>query len=262
MSEVAEESHNDNFEKEFFELTEETEEVNNKPIDEPEKSDGIDEEVEKTPENNEIEKEVDWQSQIKDLQERNAELEHSFKSNAGRVSALQKKINEYEEQLNQDQELIENKNDSIVEFEEDYPDIAESVKAMLDKQEKQWQDKFDKEFSSVREAEQKRYNESQVAELANEFPNWNEIEQSQEFGKWITTQPEPVKQMFSSQRAVDHSYLLNSFIQQKSQKADSLTAKRERKLKSSVALPNKGASKKSQAPDDFEAAFEYYTRTG
>lgn len=264
---VADESHDeeDLFEKEFNDLadgnepsTDELGEVDNKE----EVNEQIEEEA--NDENEAVNADDSLALRIKELEGQNAELEHSLKSNTGRVSAYQKKINEYEEADKLRLEEVP-KAEEVIEpsqFEEDYPDIAENVKSMMESNDKRWQEKFDARDQQQNEAaevqQQDSYNASQVATLTEEFPDWSETEQSEDFQSWVAEQPNGIQSMISSRAAADHSYLLNAFEGQKSSKAGDIAAKREKKLAANVAVPNKNISKPAQVPDEFEAAFEHF----
>ena len=256
------------FEDAFAELTDESnEEVNEVEEDTNEdQSEDPDEEPDESEE-----PQSSWDSvpeqlrnEYAQMRSKNEELEHSLKSNTGRVSALQKKINELEQATNAkpSEEQREDVDERFNELKEDYPEFIEMIEMMTEKNNQRINQQLDEKLTPFQQAEQQRYNESQVNTLANEYPDWNEQEQSAEFGTWLTSQPEAVQQLISSPQAQDHAYLLRGYNQTRTNKVASITERREKRLASSEALPNKGPSKKALAPDDFEAAFNYYVNKG
>lgn len=214
--------------------------------------------------------------EIEQLRQLNAKLkqerdhfEHSFKSQVGRVSALQKKI---DSELETKQ--VETKPDideSLRSVMEDYPDIA---KPIIDYLERKYNDIGNKlapmqQSEDHRQAqEQQRYIDYQLNLMDTSIPDWRETIAKPEYEEWLNKQPAAIRQMKSSTDAEDYQYLINSFMatQQVDNtqllklqgKSQDLTSRRQAKLAASVQIPSSGASKKSTAPDDFNSAWEYY----
>ncbi len=270
------------FEEAFNELTDSESEENatleeveesSEPLEEAAEENKTDEEAD---EKTEQEFQQSWddvpealRNEFYQVRSKNEELEHSLKSNNGRVSALQKKINELELSGNQEEkapEQADESNSRLEELREDYPEFAEMIDLVVRQNNEQSQQhvmqQVEERITPLQQIEQQRYNEYQVSLLADEFPDWQAQEQSEGFATWIEQQPPVVQQLIQSRQAEDHAYLLRGYNQTRTDKVASITEKRERKLASSEALPNKGPSKKAIAPDDFEAAFNYYVNKG
>jgi len=213
--------------------------------------------------------EIDYKAELEALRAKNEELEHSVKSNNGRVSALQKKIDSYEQDDNApvDENDVDNDNNSeYSQFSEEYPDIANGTQAQIEKALEEYKAKIDADiqerFKPVQEQEEARYNEQQVSLLAESFPDWHEQEQSKEFAEWIGEQPQPIQQMLSNTDAESHAYLLSNFNNNKSQMAGQLQDRRRKKLAANKSVPNSNSNRKAIADDDFESSFNFYANKG
>jgi hypothetical protein len=205
-------------------------------------------------------------------QERIRELEHSVASGNGRVAALTRKLYKQsnptplEEGVAPTETATLKGGDKWAELQKEYPDIAGGTQERIHELESRVEDLLEKKLQPIRQAEEERYVESQIGIVGSMYPNWNETVNSEGFDLWIKDQPSPVQEMRKSYNAEDYIYLIKGYNTSRSdqvnsanaEKAESLKVSREKKLKSNVSVPNRGRSKPSGPPDDFEEAFAWY----
>jgi hypothetical protein len=184
------------------------------------------------------------------LRKERDEFEHSFKSQVGRVSALQKK-------LDSESPTPKKFDDDLASAMEDYPEI---VKPMIDYFERKYGD-LDQRLAPIQQQnerqDEQRYIDSQVNIIDSNIPDWRNIISGNDYKQWLTEQPSAIQSMSSSYDARDYQYLIGSFQGTKT-KSNDLSQRRQTKLAGNVAVQSKGASKSSSAPDDFSSAWEYY----
>lgn len=241
-----------------------------------EESEGGDEFQDKEPEVKE-EAEVepdntDWKAESEAYKQRAATFEHKFNSDAGRVSALQKKLDAFE---NQPQEVVAAKQNEtphdLAEFQEDYPEIYQMMKGMEKKFETEL-DRRSQDFSDQFAPVQSMIKNNQVAvevtALESTHPDWREYNPNtnQDFSNWVAGQPEQIREMASSDHSNDVSYILSSYKAQRNipvnqgvSQVELVRNKRKQQLDNSTATPSRGSATNTPlAEDDFESAFEYY----
>tara|TARA_R110001606_G_scaffold34752_1_gene102073 strand:- start:1775 stop:2686 length:912 start_codon:yes stop_codon:yes gene_type:complete len=207
-----------------------------------------------------------------------AEIEHRYKSDEGRVSALQRKINDLEARQQPAPVAISQaapvSDEGIDSFREDYPDIANAVDKMVQSKMtteregfsqamRQMQQQMDQAIQPFQESEQKRFIDTQMQELESSHPDWREVAQSTDFIEWLNVQPDPVRAMFTSDSARDASYLVGSFKQTQPvlQEAETVepSSNNQQALKQAVApRSRRTAPVTNSVPDDYESAFDYW----
>jgi hypothetical protein len=171
-----------------------------------------------------------------------ARYEHDSMSNRNRVSALQKKINELEAKLEAEPaaeakpdkadasaELVEESDQTnLAEFKEDFPEIYKAVNALYQQQVGHMQQQFDSKLTKLnqqletvaqpveqmRETELSLYRQHQMDALQAVHPDWQQIQDSQEFWGWVETQTDGVKALAGSAVANDNIALLNLYKSQ------------------------------------------------
>ena len=184
------------------------------------------------------------------LRKERDEFEHSFKSQVGRVSALQKK-------LDSESPAPKKFDDDLASAMEDYPEI---VKPMMDYFDRKYGD-LDQRLAPMQQQnerqDEQRYIDAQVNIIDSNIPDWRNIISGNDYKQWLTEQPSAIQSMSSSYDARDYQYLIGSFQGTKT-KSNDLSQRRQSKLAGNVAIQSKGASKSSSAPDDFSSAWEYY----
>jgi hypothetical protein len=201
--------------------------------------------------------------QLEQIKQERDHFEHSFKSQVGRVSALQKKIDgEKKDDTQTEQDDADEEIKSVL---ADYPEIAGPIIKAIEKKYGAIKQEVDNRFAPIQQQETQRYIDSQTALLDQHLPDWRETVSSDEYNQWLQQQPPAVQGMADSIHAQDYAYLVNAFkaahpkaedVQQ--QQANELADKRRQKMAANVTVQSKGQSKKSVAPDDFDKAWDYY----
>lgn len=204
--------------------------------------------------------------------------QHRYNSDAGRVSALQRKINELETQLTSKPEEPEIPDVDLTAFAEDYPDIAKAVQAMTAKERAAVRAEIMSEMEQVtapfHQAEHERFVAGQTSALDQRHADWREVATSQEFTDWLHRQPQGIQSLAQSDLADEVSFLMDTYkgqaaTQQAAAAAEqgarndavgSVTAKRNKQLADAAGVPSQRVAKKHSAVDDFEGAFNHFAR--
>lgn len=197
----------------------------------------------------------DERNERKKLQEERDYYEHSFNSQRGRVSALQKKIDS-----KQDVEAPKHEeyDDSIKGLVEDMPDLIKPVVDYFEKKIAAMQGGVNEQLTALQAREQEAYIHSQLMAMNDYNPDWRDVIASEPYKEWLNSQPRAIQSMAQSYEAADYKYLLNAYNQQTKGKADEITESRQRKLAANVSIKSKSQNQRATAPDDFESAFDYY----
>ena len=221
------------------------------------------------------------------LQSERDNLMQYKRSNEGRVSALQRKITELEQQVKtasvqrtSPPENTEVTQEEWAKFEQEYPEIAMAINTRITGMERALQrdvaGQIGQAVQPLQNAEQERYKSNQVAALEAAHPGWVDVVRSEEFNGWLQRQPLAVQQLMESEDASEASYLLDTYKHSQPQKqetetvtqsetpsqeskVDEIKAQREKKLKESqgpASRPTAGAT--GGIPDDFDAAFKMF----
>lgn len=286
---VGQESPDDEFDAVFDEITNETDEHietgegisesggSDEAPDPPPEPEGADDPPEDTKETEPV-SEIDAD---KIQQERDSLLQYK-RSNEGRVSALQQKINSLEQQLTAPPKTTEPPpvNTKVTpeqwdEFEEEYPEIAKAINARMTTMEQSLSHTVEGQIGQVvqplQNAERDRFLQSQMAALDAAYPDWQEIVRGEPFTQWLSAQPTAVQKFMESEDARDASFLLDTYEHSKPQpervaavadpKVTEIQAQREKRLKESQGIksrPTAGAT--GGLPDDFDSAFDHFVR--
>ena len=243
-----------------------------------------------------VAQETNWESQYRDAQQHIAQLQQNVRSNSGRVSAYQQKINQLEAQLKSAQATPHAESKGVPQ--QDAQKIARQVvdTLMSGDEEKaaaaladaltrgavgtpqSVNDDYVKNIvnEAVRpfqEAEKSRYKQTQEQALESIHPGWRDTARSSEFKAWVSAQPDSVQKLVQSDDAADAATLLTYFKQSRPQpvvtqeapvsneRVSQIQAKRERQLsQGQIPETRGGRAVGSSAPDDPEALFEYLER--
>jgi hypothetical protein len=214
-----------------------------------------------TPEEEDTPDEVtQLRNQLESLKQERDHFEHSFKSQVGRVSALQKKLDGEKKE-----EAEVSDDDDVKSLLEDYPEIAAPIIKAMEKKFGKVLGEVDQRLAPIQQQEEQRYIASQLDILNKEFPDWGKTVHSQEYNDWLSQQPAAVQSLDGTVHANEMAYLLRGFNQTRNvaenvqqQQAVELADKRRQKMAANVSVQSKGPSKKSVAPDDFDAAWDFY----
>lgn len=195
---------------------------------------------------------------------------HKYNSDLGRQNALQRKLQEQEEQLRKMQQFksTEGKKPGVSEDEwnalkEDYPDIAGAFETRLNSLKSEHQQTIEAikgEIAPMKEQAQQQYIESQRSRLDAAHNDWREIVQTPEYAAWLNSQPGAVQSLMGSQSADDNIYLLNTFKSTLHKPNNDSQQRRQKQLQQSQTIPNRSNRAKTNviSEDDFEGAFDYY----
>jgi hypothetical protein len=211
--------------------------------------------------------------ELESLRQLNAKLEHSNKSQVGRVSALQKKI---------DTELAHRlditgtiDNEEISDLLEIYPEEASKIIAWAKSQVivpmqdeiKTIEQEGQKDYADSQEYWEQQEYQNQIDYLNNKYGDWDKWGNSPEFSQWLDTKPPAIKSMASQFDVNNFDYLLNEYIIEQNrssaiidEKKSQLATDRKERLESNVTVKNTGAAKTAAPPDDFESAFNYFAK--
>lgn len=206
--------------------------------------------------------------------ERQAQLwQHKYNSDLGRQNAYQRKVSEYENEIQQLKKQVERSDspDSMTASEwkalqEDYPDIAQGVQSQFAQLQARHQAEIEsirRELQPIQAQAQESYVQDQFRILEMEHPDYREIAQSDSFKSWVQYQPQNIRDMITSQQAGDAAYLLRTYkndLMPGQQASTELKSRREKQLRQAQTVPQRGGRSRSNMPpeDDFEAAFDYF----
>jgi|TARA_B110000240_G_scaffold186849_1_gene223938 hypothetical protein len=218
----------------------------------------------------ETEKALSIEDQLDAAQGELQQWQHRYNSDLGRQNAYQRQLKEQQqtiEKLQQNSTASPSAGDNSWKLvAEDYPDIAEGVKSLFEKQANEHRFELDRvrgELQPIQEQARKSYVDQQFVMLENEHPDYREVAVSEEFKGWVATQPGPIQEMIQSEQAGDAAYLLRAYkndVQPGQQATSELKQRREKQLRQGQTVPSRGGRSKSNLPpeDDFEAAFDFF----
>lgn len=205
------------------------------------------------------------------LQQENSKLHNDVRANAGRVSALTKKLNELTETQRKQQgdalgELPKLAGKNFEEVERDWPEVAEYVRTMVGEAVKHTRQSIQHDlqplqqgYESIQQSQHQAQVDYERQRLTEAHGDWHEVVQSLGFNRWLNQQPQGIAQLMSSMSADDNIALLNLY---KSSKAQPATPAKSRKanLAQHAELPRKGAGQPQSLPDDPAEYFDLITR--
>lgn len=218
------------------------------------------------------------------------DFEQKVQGASGRASGLQRQLNALKQQVPADtpsattgQPKSEGKkpgdawtalDDKIKALEEDYPEIAGPIVALLKAQ----RDEFAElrgQVAPVIEADTEQAVAAQAAALEEKHPDWRSYApgQNADFDGWVNSQPENVQRLAGSWDAREVAVALSLF---KTERAEAIrkgqgeggkpdpkpnTAtdeRRARQLDGGKQVGSRTASAATGAPDEFSAAFDHF----
>lgn len=202
-------------------------------------------------------------TQYQQAQELIAKLEQSDRSNRGRVSALQKQINELATQRQQaaesgDKAAMQDSDDDFEALMEDYPEIAKPIQKMLDRM-KSEQTRLEKELSAIGADKRQAALEEQATLLAEEHPDWVDVGSDPGFAQWLNDQPRHIQEAAyrNGNEIVDYREAADVVSRYKSFKGieqtkpkHSLDDRRQRQLKTATSAKGRGPGAKSGISED------------
>lgn len=203
------------------------------------------------------------------------EVKHRYSSDAGRVSGLQRKINELERALQNAQAASKTTPEiegvDLEEFETDYPDIAKAVRAMVSKEraalDTEVNERIQQLAAPLKEAEETRFIEAQLDALTERHPKWREQVATEDFNNWLKLQPRGIQELSRSDYADDVSFLLDVYGNTRQPPAPRNSGggrkeveRRRRQLENSEGVRSRSRAKPVPAEEDFDGAWEHYAK--
>lgn len=212
--------------------------------------------------------------ELAELREEAQKWQHRYNSDLGRQNALQRKIQEQEQQLSQLRKAPQQEQSpagmSPAEWEtlkEDFPEIAAAMESRLSVINQQYESKIsrlEQQIQPMQQQAQQQYKNAQYQILESQHPDWKTVAQTPEFRQWIDAQPSAVVQLMESDEAADAAYLIGTYKLHtqptSSIQSDDLKQRREKQLRQGQTLSNRGGRKKSAMPaeDDYENSFNFF----
>lgn len=212
------------------------------------------------------------QKKIQDLQA----IEHKYKSDQGRVSALQKQLDAQQQQLEQLQakgqgdsaaaqkleEKIEETEGNLDGLLEELPELAGLV-SKFDKQIKALTEKVNESNGVIQEkviapsvaAEQEAAEEKEVKAIRDAHSDLPEIVSNPAFNNWVSKQHPAVAALFHSSSSADVIAGLDLYKQANPTSSPPPTNKINRDIDDMISLPRNGAANNSSV--DESSAFEW-----
>jgi predicted RNA-binding Zn ribbon-like protein len=203
-------------------------------------------------------------TQYQQAQDMIAKLEQSDRSNRGRLSALQRQINELTSQRQQaaesgDKAAMQDSDDDFKALTEDYPEIAKPIQKMLD-QMKSEQTRLQKELGAIGAERRQQALDEQATLLADEHPDWVDVGSDPGFMQWLQEQPRHIQEAAArnGNEIVDYReaadvvgrYKQFKGIGEQTTPKNSLADKRQRQLKTATSAKARGPGAKSGIPED------------
>lgn len=222
-------------------------------------------------------------AQFDQLQRERDEARHKASSDAKRVSALSRKLNELErsatpapppqqEQRSEGQKALDEK---ISKLREEYPDVAGPLIEALQAQRDELTEVRSR-MESVTQDRQAAYIEQEQAALDARHPDWRDIAADPSFAEWIESQPEGIQRLATSWDAQETSVALTLYKAERmaptsqgtaappappaapAPEAAATDARRSQQLEGGRDVRSRPAPASSGPPEDFEAAFAYF----
>ena len=219
------------------------------------------------------------------VQKERDEALHKAKSDANRVAALSRRLQELsvakpsaDKAPDQPTEAQKALDEKIAQLREDYGDIADPLIELIENQRKELEG-VRTVITGLNEAQQAQVIQAETQALEARHPDWREIAQSPDFAGWLQIQPPNIKSLAESWDARETSVVLTLFkteagvatgqkteAEPKEQseaepksKADAATGvRRSQQLDGGRDVRSRPAPAASEPPDDFEAAFKYF----
>ena len=210
--------------------------------------------------------------------------EQKYKSDEGRVSALQRQMHEMTTKAEEAKVLAENSNDGAAsakwkEIEEDYEEIAGGINERLQAQDARHKAEIESLRNDMRNTLTPfQHREKERVEADNNLAfkeagheDWIDVVNSAEFKPWLDVQSPSVQSMFASEDLRDSIQMLDMYKTAKgiskasdegeqSNGAKELQAKRDKQLRDSAGITGRKTSVRTIPKDDFEGSFEYYAQ--
>ena len=214
-------------------------------------------------------------SEYDKLRDNNDKLSHQAKSNAGRIGALQRKLNEF--QATSPAGGVQPSATEVAEamktpeawasFNEEYPDIHDAIESRLEMERSQNQEAMNRALQPLQAAEEERHVTGQYAALEAAHTDWKDVVNSESFVDWLQEQPNAIQELSNSNDAFEASKLIDYYkLSQPLEEiattstVTSIQQKRAKQLEDSTGVKSKPGPGATGVipPDDFDTAFEMF----
>lgn len=216
---------------------------------------------------------------IQNMQNENIRMQNNVRANSERVSALNRKLKELTEQQSQTgQSEGEGKQDDVSdslklkgknfqEVEEEWPEVANYVRAQVEQAVTMTQQAMRKELDPLRQQYDALEHERQVSStqteierLSSAHPDFAQVNSSPEFSSWLTNKPVSIQNLYGSMSADDNIELLNLYKFEKGLAKPAAPQVKpqgsKRDLSEHAELPRKGTLRPQAMPVDSEELFD------
>lgn len=263
-----------------FEREEEvSDEVEAAPEEEEVREEGGEVYAEAEASDNEVPEEAPQQETVEDrlarLESERDEWRHRYQSDAGRIAALQRKVQEMgtapQQQRQPSAKDMANamQNDTAwKEFKETYPEIATVIDKRLNAGFQQVNQIVNQRVGRIEEGDRERQLRDQFMLLQEDHEDYVDVLRGRPFHEWLAQQPQMVQQMAHSAQAQDVSWVLTQHKRdigatkpagqqvEPGSRAAAIKSERERKLQQAQAPQNVRTNRpRPVARDDFDGAF-------
>lgn len=221
---------------------------------------------------------------IRQLERERDEARHKANSDANRVAALSRKLQQLTtapassatkapeaEEPTEAQKALDEK---IKQLRADYGEIADPLIELIEQQRSELKT-VRSTLEGLSEQQQAQVIATEAAALEERHPDWRDIAQSPDFSGWLSYQPENIQRLASSWDARETSVVLTLFKAERAeasgqtqqatqqqtqpQKAEAATgARRSQQLEGGRDVRSRPAPAASEPPDDFDAAFKFF----
>ncbi|MDX8400931.1 MAG: hypothetical protein R8K20_11900 [Gallionellaceae bacterium] len=215
----------------------------------------------------------DLRAEYESMRTKAQDFEHKHKSDVGRVSALQRELNEARQQpvMPPEKAAEEGTAPSLTALDEDMPEIAQDVRAMIeagvkdgiDQAQNKMSETVDARFRPFDDEQKVRNEEQQYAALEAAHGDFRDIASDQTYWDWVNEQPLAVQTLAGSVNADEVSAALTIYKasngQQTQQANDRTPTKRDKQLAAAASIPSRASNASApMADDDYDAAFEFF----
>lgn len=198
------------------------------------------------------------------------DYEHRYKSEIGRQTALQKKVQELQAQLEQRPQAAASQRQYTERMQNlmgEFPEIASALQEELDARLAEVRNEVQSAVAPMKQQEEARQYQAEESRVREIYPDFVDVVKSQDFMDWFERQPPAIKDLASSPHANDALAVMDYYTGYKGRnqaaanpEVQDTIAKRQAALQRNVSVKNTAPAPVSDGPDDFESAFEYFAR--
>jgi hypothetical protein len=216
---------------------------------------------------------------IAQIEKERDEAKHKAQSDASRVAALSRKLQQLTVATPAPQapaeptEAQKALDEKVKQLRSEYGEIADPLIELIENQRKELND-VRTTLTGLSQEHQAQVIATETQALEARHPDWRDIAQSTDFQGWIEIQPKNIQNLAASWDARETSVVLTLFKAERAQttgpkeevatpapKADAATdARRSQQLEGGRDVRSRPAPAASGPPEEFDAAFEFYAK--